>query len=145
MSNLREMQDVQDVHDVQDPHIPTDLSSSSVKVEEWGEETSRTNGQNAARAAQTTRQGRPLRVRKAGPGCIMSASEYWLHGCLSYTATVCSSSDAVLLTLRYSVLEELERSNPRSALAIHRLVAYSLARKNSQSKRQIQCLSGLYS
>ena len=41
-------------------------------------------------------------------------------------------------------LHELEETNQASAMIFHKLISYSLARKDSESKRQIKQLEGLY-
>ena len=48
------------------------------------------------------------------------------------------------LSLRYSDLSSLEATEPLAALEIHKLMGYFLARKNLQSKHQIEQLAGLF-
>lgn len=50
----------------------------------------------------------------------------------------------VALSLRYSDLSSLEATEPLAALEIHKLMGYFLARKNLQSKHQIEQLAGLF-
>ena len=41
-------------------------------------------------------------------------------------------------------LHQLEETNQASAMIFHKLISHSLARKDSESKRQIKQLEGLY-
>jgi len=50
----------------------------------------------------------------------------------------------VALSLRYSDLSNLETTEPLAALEVHKLMGYFLARKNVQSKRQVEQLAGLF-
>jgi hypothetical protein len=50
----------------------------------------------------------------------------------------------VALALAYCDLGALEASEPCAALEVHKLIGYFLARKNLQSKHQIEQLAGLF-
>jgi len=83
------------------------------------------------------------RVRKLGKGCIVGASNFYMTKGTS-NMTVATGTEAVVLKLGYREIRELEVKSPRAAMGLFKLIGYFLARKNLQSKRQIQQLQNLY-
>lgn len=81
---------------------------------------------------------------QVGKGCIVASSEFYLSdGALHFSAT--ATSDCTVLRLAYRDIRDLETKSPRAAMGLYKLIGYFLSRKNSQSKRQIQQLTDLYS
>ncbi len=80
---------------------------------------------------------RKTRIRKLGPGCILASSEFHLSiGAHGYSAR-CVSTRAILVTILYEDLLRLESANPVAAMMLYKEMGYFLARKNFQSKRQV--------
>jgi len=79
-----------------------------------------------------------------GPGGVVAASELELGQPRYKHGVACSEAPATLLGLPFAAVERLEGSDPRAAVALHKLVGYFLARKNQHSKKQIDQLSGLF-
>jgi hypothetical protein len=79
---------------------------------------------------------------------VVASGEFHLgDGRQRYTATAATlalGQPVVALALAYCDLGALEASEPCAALEVHKLIGYFLARKNLQSKHQIEQLAGLF-
>ena len=86
---------------------------------------------------------RGVRIRKLGPGCILGSSAFLMHETSFGYDARSVSPQTVLLTLHHDDMVKLESANPVAAMMLYKETAYFLARKNAQSKRQVNF--GLFS
>jgi CRP-like cAMP-binding protein len=100
-------------------------------------------GGSSSSSSSSSSSRRDVRIRKLGPGCILGSSEFLMNQPFHVYTARSVAPRTVLLGFLYDDFAKLEKASPVAAMMLYKETAYFLARKNAQSKRQVNF--GLFS